>query len=117
MGAKDRNYMQLEKDMVNRFYEITKQEVKQIEALLLKMDREMEMLERDHRVHIKVHEQKVQNLEYEHKNSERQVTQEGEMGVQKEKEIHTENVVRMNRDKMSIKFDLKEQQKSNERDV
>merc|ERR1719316_2532285 len=81
------------------------------------MDRQMEMLERDHRVHIKVHEQKVQNLEYEHKNSKRQVTQEGEMGVQKEKDIHTDNVVRMNREKMNIKRELKDQQLENEEDV
>jgi len=116
-AAKDRNYMQLEKDMVNRFYEITKQEVKQIEAELLNMDRQMEMLERDHRVHIKVHEQKVQNLEYEHKNSKRQVTQEGDMGIQKERDIHTDNVVRMNREKIDIKRELKDQQLANEEDV
>lgn len=36
-------------------------------------DRKMEMMEKDHRVHIKVHEQKVQNLEYEHKNSAKEV--------------------------------------------
>merc|ERR1711912_101297 len=110
MGAKERNYMQLEKDMVNRFYEITKQEVKQIEAELLNMDRQMEMLERDPRVHIKVHEQKVQNLEYEHKNSKRTVTQEGDMGIQKERDIHTDNVMRMNREKIDIKRELKDQQ-------
>merc|ERR1719502_1409726 len=114
---KERNYMQLEKDMVNRFYEITKQEVKQIEAELLNMDRQMEMLERDHRVHIKVHEQKVQNLEYEHKNSKRQVGQEGEMGIQKERDIHTDNVVRMNKEKLLIKQDLRAQQLANEEDV
>jgi len=116
-AMKERNYMQLEKDMVNRFYEITKQEVKQIDAELLNMDRQMEMLERDHRVHIKVHEQKVQNLEYEHKNSKRQVTQEGDMGIQKERDIHTDNVVLMNKEKVDIKNQLKEQQLGNEDDV
>merc|ERR1719159_466774 len=114
---KERNYMQLEKDMVNRFYEITKQEVKQIEAELLNMDRQMEMLERDHRVHIKVHEQKVQNLEYEHKNSKRQVIQEGDMGIQKERDIHTDMVVMMNKEKIDIKRELKDQQLANEEDV
>merc|ERR1711881_277653 len=109
-SAKERNYMQLEKDMVNRFYQITKDEVKQIEAELLNKDRQMEMMERDHRVHIKVHEQKVQNLEYGHKNSKRQVTQEGDMGIQKERDIHTDSVVRMNREKIDIKRELKEQQ-------
>lgn len=116
-AAKERNYMQLEKDMVNRFYEITKQEVKQIEAELLNMDRQMEMLERDHRVHIKVHEQKVQNLEYEHKNSKRQVNQEGDMGIQKERDIHTDRVIHMNKDKIEIKRALKDQQYANEDDV
>merc|ERR1711985_12205 len=58
-SAKERNYMQLEKDMVNRFYQITKDEVKQISAKLLNKDRLMEMMERDHRVHIKVHEQQL----------------------------------------------------------
>merc|ERR1719333_569873 len=103
--------------MVNRFYEITKQEVKQIDAELLNMDRQMEMLERDHRGHIKVHEQKVQNLEYEHKNSKRTVTQEGDMGIQKERDIHTDNVVLMNKEKVDIKNQLKEQQLGNEDDV
>ena len=60
----------------------------------------MEILERDFRVHIKVHEQKVQspvveltdlppqcekvqNLEYEHKEAKRQVGENGDMDLQK----------------------------------
>eukprot|EP00971_Amphidinium_carterae_P020713 408274-Amphidinium_carterae.1 len=91
-------------------------EVKQIEAELLNMDRQMEMLERDHRVHIKVHEQKVQNLEYEHKNSRKQVQLDGEMSVQKEKELHTEHGANMNKDKQEIKRELRERQLENEDD-
>lgn len=116
-AAKDRNYMQLEKDMVNRFYEITKQEVGQIEAELLNMDRQMEMLERDHRVHIKVHEQKVQNLEYEHRNSRRAVSQTGEMSIDKEREMHSDRVLQMNKEKLDIKRDRRDQQLENEDDV
>jgi len=116
-AMKDRNYMQLEKDMVNRFYEITKQEVKQIEAELLNMDRQMEMLERDHRVHIKVHEQRVQNLEYEHKNAKGQVKAGGDMSIQQEREMHKDRVLQMNKEKLDIKRDLKEQQLENEDDV
>merc|ERR1719327_2190511 len=109
--------MQLEKDMVNRFYEITKNEVQQVEAELLNMDRQMKMMERDHRVHIKVHEQKVQNLEYEHKNNSRQVQQEGEMSIQYECEEHGNRVVDMSKEKEQIKKDLKERQLANEDDV
>lgn len=115
--SRDRNYMQLEKDMVNRFYEITKQEVKQIDAELLDMDRTMEILLRDHRVQIKVHEQKVQNLEYEHKESRRQVNHGGDSSVQQEREEHGERVLGMNREKLDIKRDLREQQLKDEEEV
>lgn len=116
-AEKDRNYMQLEKDMVKRFYDITKDEVKQIEAKLLNMDRQMELLERDHGVHIKVHEQKVQQLEYEHKNSRRQVTANGDSSIQSEREMHSERILQMNKEKLDIKRNLKEQQLENEEDV
>jgi hypothetical protein len=116
-AAKDRNYMQLEKDMVMRFYDITKQEVKQVDSELLNMDRQMEMLERDHRVHIKVHEQKVQNLEYEHKESRHQVMEGGDMAIQKEREMHSEHGMNMNKEKLDIKRELREQQHENEADV
>mmetsp|Transcript_16237 Transcript_16237/g.35152 ORF Transcript_16237/g.35152 Transcript_16237/m.35152 type:complete len:476 (-) Transcript_16237:425-1852(-) len=115
--SKDRNFMQLEKDMVNRFYEITKQQVKQIEAELLDMDRQMETLERDHRVHIRVHEQKVQNLEYEHKESRRQVNESGTFAIQREREEHADRVLNMNRDKLEIKKELHEQQQQKEVNV
>jgi len=116
-SAKERNYMQLEKDMVNRFYQITKDEVKQIEAELLNKDRQMEMMERDHRVHIKVHEQKVQNLEYGHRNDRRQVQQEGEMSIQQECEAHGTHLVDMGQEKDKYKKDLKERALANEDDV
>lgn len=115
--AKDRNYMQLEKDMVNRFYEITKSEVKQIEAELLNMDRKMEILERDFRVHIKVHEQKVQNLEYEHKEAKRQVNDTGNNDLQKEREMHSEQLLQMNKEKLDLKRDIRETQLENEGQV
>eukprot|EP00930_Biecheleria_cincta_P036499 TRINITY_DN2501_c0_g1_i1.p1 TRINITY_DN2501_c0_g1~~TRINITY_DN2501_c0_g1_i1.p1 ORF type:complete len:497 (+),score=153.64 TRINITY_DN2501_c0_g1_i1:71-1492(+) len=116
-AAKDRNYMQLEKDMVNRFYEITKAEVKQLDAELLNMDRKMEILERDFRVHIKVHEQKVQNLEYEHKESRRQVGEAGEADILDERAKHSDKVADMNKEKLDIKRDLREHQLENEDEV
>ncbi|CAE7425170.1 DRC4 [Symbiodinium sp. CCMP2592] len=116
-AAKDRNYMQLEKDMVNRFYEITKSEVKQVEAELLNMDRKMEILERDFRVHIKVHEQKVQNLEYEHKEAKRQVGENGDMDLQKARDLHSEQLLDMNKEKLELKRDIRETQLENEDEV
>lgn len=115
--SKDRNFMQLEKDMVSRFYDITKQQVKQIESELLDMDRQMETLERDHRVHIKVHEQRVQNLEYEHKEQRRQVARSGDDSIQREREDHSDRVLNMNREKIDTKTALREDQLQGEETV
>jgi len=114
---KERNYMQLEKDMVNRFYEITREEVKQISAELLNKDRMMEMMERDHRVHLKVHEQKVQNLEYEHKNARTAVQGEGEVGLTQELEGHTETLRDMQGEKVKYRQELSEQQLAKNEEV
>merc|ERR1719456_866149 len=74
-------------------------------------------MERDHRVHIKVHEQKVQNLEYEHKNNRRHVQQDGEQSIQEEREAHGGHVTDMSTEKDTIKRELKERQLANEEDV
>merc|ERR1712151_1196467 len=76
-----------------------------------------EMLQRDHNVHIKVHEQRVQNLEYEHKESRRQVSLGGENSIQKEREEHADRVMNMSKEKSVLKRDYKEQQLENEDDV
>ena len=84
-SAKERNYMQVEVDLVQRLYDITKTEVRigrtvlffqfvrviacfkrfvmfefcevgECESKLISMDRQMEMMEKDHRVNLKVYE-------------------------------------------------------------
>jgi len=116
-AEKQRNYMQLEKDMVNRFYDITREQVKQISAELLNKDRKMEMMQRDHRVHLRVHEQKVQNLEYEHKHQRRLVHEEGEISLGEEKKSHSGNIDQMQTDKQMYQQKLHECQLANEGEI
>jgi hypothetical protein len=40
-------------------------------------DREMELMEDNHRVEIRVYQQKVKHLEYEHKNNIKSIVREG----------------------------------------
>jgi len=101
--AKERNYMQLENDMVKRFYSITQHEVQQCEAEISNKASKMEMIERDHRTHLKVHEQKVLNLEYEHKNNRRLVLQDGEESVAAEKEVHKDRISKHSQDKAALR--------------
>ena len=67
--AEDRNYMQLERDKINEFWEITKAELEERKAELRNRDRDAEELEEKHQVEIKVYKQKVKHLLYEHQNT------------------------------------------------
>ena len=60
----DRNYVQLERDTIQTFYDITKKEVRDCEQGIMLKDREMETMEENHRVEVRVYIQKVKPLEY-----------------------------------------------------
>jgi hypothetical protein len=77
----------------------------------------MEMMERDHRVHIRVHEQKVQNLEYEHKQSQEAVGIEENQMIQEELENHQENIEKMADEKSKLCLSLTERRLANGDDI
>uniref|UniRef100_A0A0G4GAS2 Growth arrest-specific protein 8 domain-containing protein n=1 Tax=Chromera velia CCMP2878 TaxID=1169474 RepID=A0A0G4GAS2_9ALVE len=113
-ASKDRNYMQLEKDMVQRFFEITHNEVKQLEAKLLLKDNDIETLEKHHRVSIKAYEQKVKLLEYEHRAEQVAIQQAGEETVQHESQEHEHSVIDMTKEKAELRKELRNVQLANE---
>jgi hypothetical protein len=53
-----------------------------------------------------VHEQKVLNLEYEHKNNRRQVLAEGDNAVHEEREAHRAKIAQHTSDKDGLKTDM-----------
>lgn len=56
-------------DSIQEFFDITNREVKELELAAAAKDREMELLEDNHRVELRVYQQKVKHLEYEHRNN------------------------------------------------
>ena len=46
----DRNYVQLERDALQQFYDISRSEVDDVKGEIAKKDRDMELLEENHRV-------------------------------------------------------------------
>ncbi len=78
-------------DTIQTFYDITKKEVRDLELSTMARDREMEVMEENHRVEVRVYVQKVKHLEYEHKNSLTRISAEdGSMTVAQ----HTDHVTR-----------------------
>lgn len=88
----ERNYMQLERDTISTFYDISRKEVKELDLEITEKDREMEMMEENHQVEIKVYIQKVKHLEYEHKNNGNAVDKYGTKSRLIETEHHRKRV-------------------------
>ena len=88
-----RNKNQNEKDLIKQFYEVTKQSVETIKSQIRNKDTDMEKLEDDHRVEVKVYNQKIKHLEHDHKVSLTQLEVKSKETMKDEKNHHitTEN--------------------------
>ena len=73
---RERNYMQLERDAIKQFAEITERETEEFSMMIRGKEREMEEMEENHRVEIQVYAQRVKHLEFEHQNRLREVEEE-----------------------------------------
>jgi chromosome segregation ATPase len=101
----DRNYVQLEKDAIQQYFDTTKREVKELELAISAKEREMELLEDNHRVELRVYQQKVKHLEYEHRNSIQNIIQEGTGLLENEQEVHESRERELLRIKEQLKFE------------
>lgn len=106
----DRNYVQLERDTIQTFYDITKNEVGEIERQILAKDREMEMMEENHRVEISVYLQKVKHLEYEHEDNLRGIETEGEKLAKEENDEHECRSSELDKNKRALGLELSERE-------
>ena len=108
-----RNKFQNEKDLIKEFYTVTKTETNQIRSQIRNKDAEMERLEDSHRVELKVYEQKITHLEYDHSNALKDVDSQSKDLQRAEANYHirSENVRKLQ--KTEIKKELTEQELAN----
>ncbi|KAF4667018.1 Dynein regulatory complex subunit 4 [Perkinsus chesapeaki] len=116
-AAKERNYMEMEKDMVNRFYGITTREIEQLEAAILCKERQMEVAEKEHRVKIKVHEQKVHNLSYQQVRESEDISKEAELVMVEDNERHVAMLTNWHRENEALKESMAARKLSREDEV
>ncbi|KAG2423813.1 hypothetical protein HXX76_014973 [Chlamydomonas incerta] len=105
-----RNYMQLERDKINAFWEITKKDLEDRRAELRNKDREMEEMEERHQVEIKVYKQKVKHLLYEHQNNITTLKADGELALKLQQDEYRHREGDLGKDKRNLKLELKEQE-------
>eukprot|EP00760_Papus_ankaliazontas_P015643 PhM_4_TR16636/c0_g1_i1/m.60072/K19942/GAS8; growth arrest-specific protein 8 len=68
-----RNYFQLERDKIQKFWDITMKELENAKYELVNADHDIEAMEDRHLVEMRVYKQKVRHLLYEHKETVRMI--------------------------------------------
>lgn len=104
----DRNYVQLERDSIQEYFDISRREVKELELAITAKDREMELHEDNHRVEIRVYQQKVKHLEYEHRNNIKGIVMDGTELLDGENTGHVDRERDILRIKEQLKFEKME---------
>jgi len=98
-----RNYIQMDRDMVEQFYSNTHKETDEVETKIRNKETEAEKLEDEHRVDVKVYLQKVKHLEYEQEISNQNIKTDGEGAKNNEDDYFKQRIEDMKKDKDRLK--------------
>lgn len=109
-----RQYYQLERDKVHKFWEITLKELDNNKHQLLNADQELEDLESRHQVEIKVYKQKVRHLLYEHKLQVQEIRMESDKALQQATAQHQETMEKLLQEKYVLHKDIQTSLQSHE---
>ncbi|KAH8858047.1 Dynein regulatory complex subunit 4 [Schistosoma japonicum] len=113
----ERNYFQLERDKVNTFWEISKQQLEDRSAELRNKEREMEESEERHQLELKVYKQKVKHLLYEHQNNISELKADTATAIRINQEEHSKVQGLLRQDEQNLKIKLRENQFSSEDNI
>lgn len=106
--AEENHFSIFLQDSIQEYFDITNREVKELELAAAAKDREMELLEDNHRVELRVYQQKVKHLEYEHRNNVKGIVLEGVNFLDSEKISQDGREKELLRSKEQLKFEQME---------
>jgi myosin heavy subunit len=112
-----RNYFQLERDAIHKYWQNTVKELDASKNELLMREHEMEDAEKRHQVEMKVYKQKVRHLLYEHKVQVQALTESAENALAESTDQHKDAISQLKKDKRGNKQDLKDLMNDHEEEV
>ena len=92
----DRNYVQVERDSVQTFYDISKKDVQKCDLEIELKTKDFESSQKSHAVELRVYEQKIKHLQFEHGLTMKNSNQDGAQFIEEEQSNHSdrnENIV------------------------
>ncbi|KAL4443289.1 hypothetical protein ABPG75_011026 [Micractinium tetrahymenae] len=109
-----RNYMQLERDKIQGFWDITKRDLTDAKTELRLKDRELEEAEDKHALELKVYKQRVKHLLYEHQDGLSRLKAAGEAALKQQADVFAQQEAQLGDDKRRLKQHVREQELSAE---
>ncbi|PSN52192.1 Growth arrest-specific protein 8 [Blattella germanica] len=113
----ERNYFQIERDNMRIYWDITRQHLIESRAQLRNKDREIEEAEEKHQTEIKLYQQKVKHLLYEHQNNLSELKAESMVSLKMAQDDYNEQEMELLKDKRELKSQLKEQEVTHQDEV
>lgn len=111
--SRERAQAQVDRDAVERFFEVTKKELRETELSILAKEREMDLLAESHRQEASVYQQKVKHLEYEHRHGMKKLGAEEEMMLKADEDSHLRREANMRAEKSTLKSRVREAEEAN----
>jgi len=105
----DRNYVQLERDTIQSFSDISREEAMDLGSRIAAREKAMQQAEDNHRMEVRVYLQKVKHLEYEHAKNLRTVQEETQEMAEEEAHAHSIRGDNLHTGKKVLKLQLVEQ--------
>jgi hypothetical protein len=99
--------------MVEEFYKTVVKEIEEFEIQYKNKETELQRLEEEHQVELKVYLQKVKNLEYEQEKTNELIEVDGEDAKSKENKYFEDRLDTMSKEKKNLKNQFNESEKKN----
>lgn len=106
----ERNYFQLERDNIRRFWEITRHKLEEAKSEIRNKERKNEELAEKHEKEIKLFKQKVKYLMYEHQTNLSETKAEQMVALKLSQDNHIDQENHLLKDKEDLRKLIKEQE-------
>lgn len=94
-----RNYIQQDRDIIEKFYHNTKSEIDKLSRDIILKESESQAKEEEHQMEVKVFLQKVKHLEYDQEKKNKEIERDGQQAEYKENQYFRNKLKNMGKDK------------------
>lgn len=112
-----RNYTQMEKDMIDKFYANSDQQLKVLDKKMVLLDGDMQKMEDENQRMIRMFMQKIKHLELEKSKNQGEVKVEAEEAMFNEDEFHVKNIEQLRGQKTELKDVYVKNEDQNQKEV